>query len=193
MNEPFRILTVCTGNVCRSPMVERLLRAGLRERFGAQADDVLVASAGTGALVGEPMTPQTAALVTRLGGNPDRHVARMLEQQMVLDADLVLTLTRQHRSAVAMLVPQATRTTFTLREMARLAPLVEPGELPDALLADRLRALVPAVAARRGFVPVEDPRDDDVLDPYRRSDKVYAQMSDQVVPAVRALVAAVAR
>lgn len=191
--EPFRILTVCTGNVCRSPMVERLLKVRLEERFGAQADDVTVTSAGTGALVGEAMTLQTAELVRRLGGDAEAHVARRLGQEMVADAGLVLALTREHRSAVARLLPRATRKTFTLREVARLAPLVEPGELPDAPLADRLRALVPALAARRGFVPVEDPWDDDVIDPYRQSDEVYAQMSEQVVPAVTALVDAVTR
>lgn len=187
---------VCTGNVCRSPMAERLLVAGLRARFGAVADQVVVTSAGTGALVDEAMTPETLALVTGHGGDGAGHRARMLTEPLVAAADLVLAMTRRHRSAVVTLHPPAMRRTFTLREAARLAPLVDPGELPteppDALLADRFRALVPALVARRGFVPVEDPADDDVVDPFRQSQEVYAAMADQLVPAVDTLVTVLA-
>jgi protein-tyrosine phosphatase len=111
----------------------------------------------------------------------------MLTEPLVAEADLVLAMTRRHRSDVLRLLPRASRRTFTLREAARLAPLVDPAELPDGPLEDRLRALVPALAARRGFVPVEDPADDDVVDPYRRPDAVYREMADQLVPAVEAL------
>ncbi|GMA87571.1 hypothetical protein GCM10025868_28210 [Angustibacter aerolatus] len=55
MSAPARVLVVCTGNVCRSPLVERLLR----QRLGTDAVDV--SSAGTQALVGEPMTDPAAA------------------------------------------------------------------------------------------------------------------------------------
>jgi protein-tyrosine phosphatase len=184
---PFRILTVCTGNVCRSPMAERLLRAGLRNRCGGQADDVEVSSAGTGALVGEAMTAQTRALVDRLGAESGAHTARALAEDLVERADLVLALTRRHRSAVVTLHPRATRRTFTLREAARLAALVEPGELPDAPPAERLRALVPLLGAKRGLVAVDDPAVDDVADPFRRSDEVYEQMAAELAPAVTVL------
>lgn len=183
----FRILTVCTGNVCRSPMAERLLRSGLAARCGEQAAVVDVSSAGTGALVGEAMTDPTRDLVTRHGGDAAGHRARMLAERMVADADLVLPLTRRHRSAVVTVHPRATRWTFTLREAARLAGAVDPAELPEGPLEERLRALVPALAAKRGLVPVADPAVDDVVDPYRRGDEVYAAMAASLVPAVEAL------
>ncbi|HZI97068.1 MAG TPA: hypothetical protein VFD41_06030 [Actinomycetales bacterium] len=177
----FRILAVCTGNICRSPLVERLL--------AQQLPDIEVASAGTRALVGEPMQPPSRAILERLGGDASGFAARALTQQLVADADLVLALTRRHRSAVVQLHPRATRCTFTLRELARLAPQVTP--LPGATPEERLRALVPAAAARRGFEPVADPADDDVIDPYRRDQGVYDEMAAQSVPAVEALVDAV--
>lgn len=88
--------------------------------------------------------------------------------------------------------PAATRRTFTLREMARLLPLVDPATLPEGPLEERLRALVPTAAAKRGLVPVADPGEDDVLDPYRQSEEVYEAMAAQLVPAVTALLDALA-
>jgi protein-tyrosine phosphatase len=183
----FRILTVCTGNVCRSPMAERLLRSGLAQRFGDEAAGVVVGSAGTGALVGEEMTSPTQVLVARHGGEAAGHGARALAEQLVAEADLVLAMTRRHRGDVLRLHPRATRRAFTLREAARLAPLVDRAELQVGSLEDRLRALVPAMAAKRGLVPVDDPDDDDVTDPFRRGDEVYEQMAAQLVPAVDAV------
>ena len=53
-DRPFSVLVVCTGNICRSPMGERLLAAGLRERFGDEAEQVSVTSAGTWGRDGVP-------------------------------------------------------------------------------------------------------------------------------------------
>ena len=97
----FRILTVCSGNICRSPLAEQLLRAGL-----AGIDGVSVGSAGTVALVGEGMTPEAQGLSVRFGAaDAAAHVARLLDEQAIRDADLVLGLAREHRRAVVELVP----------------------------------------------------------------------------------------
>ena len=141
---PFRLLLVCTGNVCRSPMAERLLVAGLAERSGEGGRGVEVSSAGTGALVGEAMTPETADLVSRHGGDPTGHRARQVTPQLLAEADLVLALTREHRAAVAQLHPRVLRRLLTLREAGRLAPLVAVEGLPEPV-EDRWRALVPAM------------------------------------------------
>lgn len=187
--EPFRILIVCTGNVCRSPMAERLLRAGLAERWGDGAG-VEVTSAGTGALVGEPMTPQTAVLVSQHGGDPDGHRARQLTEALVAEADLVLALTRAHRSAVVEAHPLALRRAFTLREAGRLAAAAGPvdGKTP----AERLRDLVTRLRAARGQGTPVAPSEDDVVDPYRRPEEVHRLSAAQIVPALDALLRAVA-
>ena len=187
---PFRLLLVCTGNVCRSPMAERLLVAGLAERSSEGGRGVEVSSAGTRALAGEAMTPETADLVSRHGGDPAGHRARQVTPQLLAEADLVLALTREHRAAVAQLHPPVLRRVLALREAARLAVLVPPESLPEGEEV-RWRALVPALLAARGTAPAR-PGEDDVVDPYRRGPQVYRQCAEQLVPAVAALLDAVA-
>lgn len=183
----FRILTVCTGNICRSPQAEQLLRLGL-----ASVPDIEVASAGTMAMVGRGQTPQSAAIARTYGvTDAEAHVARQLEESMVREADLILGLAREHRRAVAELVPAAVRRTFTLREFAQLAASVTDADLDDSRspldgdgLDAKLRAAVLAAASLRGVVPpFENPDDADVVDPYRQSDAVYRLSADQLVAA----------
>ncbi|WP_315095732.1 low molecular weight phosphatase family protein [uncultured Cellulomonas sp.] len=196
--EPFRVLVVCTGNICRSPAAERLLAAGLgaayrgRDSAGGLTPAIEVGSAGTGALVGYPMTDEMAAMVAQLGVDPQGFEARQLAPGMVTQADLVLALTRRHRSAIVELVPSAVRRTFTLRELARLAGDVDLATLPgaNATTADRLRALVPLAATRRGL-SAHRLVDDDVVDPYRGDAALYRTSFGQLLPAVEAIVAAV--
>ena len=198
--EPVRVLVVCTGNICRSPAVERLLAAGLgaayqgRNGGGGLAPAIEVASAGTGAAAGWPMTDEMAALVEGMGVETRGFEARQLTPAMVQQADLVLALTRRHRSAIVELVPAAVRRTFTLRELARLVADIEPASLPgaNATTADRLRALVPLAASRRGLT-AHKPVDDDVVDPYGGDVALYRTSFGQLLPAVETIVAAVRR
>jgi protein-tyrosine phosphatase len=186
MTATFEILTVCTGNICRSPLAEQVLRAGLSD-----IPRVSVASAGTYALVGSPMTPEAAALSVEFGGlGSEHHLARDLTPAILDGAGLVFALTREHRRAIVEMRPRAARTTFTLREFARLAEGITDDELADVAAlpldanADRLAEVVVAVAARRGLVErPSDPADDDVVDPYRRSEAVYRESAAQLIPA----------
>lgn len=156
------VLAVCTGNICRSPIVERLLAAALAHRLGPAAG-IRVASAGTHALDGRPMEPAAAAELAARGIAHDGFAARTLSERLVEDADLVLAATRAHRAAVVELVPRAAARTFTVRELGRLAAGLA---LPAGPAPDRLRALAEAAGARRGLVPPAHPADDDLADPY---------------------------
>jgi len=187
---PFRILTVCTGNICRSPQAERLLAAEFARRgFG---DVVEVSSAGVAALVGEPMPDQAAAQTIGYGGNPSGHSARQLTAAMIEDADLVLTMERAHRADVVRLVPRANRYAFTLPEFARLSvDLQQSGEArveSAVTVSDRFRELVPQVADGRGLSLPVQAEHDEVEDPYRRSEEAYARSAAHVSAAVTELV-----
>ena len=113
--EVFRVLHVCTGNICRSPMAERLTRGGLEQRLGADAARFVVESAGTWGHSGAPMEPYAAATLEGYGLDGSDFRARALVDQHVADADLVLTATREHRAAAVVLHPRAASRTFTLR------------------------------------------------------------------------------
>lgn len=186
MNAPpgARILVVCTGNVCRSPLVERLLRPALDQAFGPGG--VAVDSAGTGALVDAPMDERAAGVLRDLGGDPTGFVARQVSEPMVAGASLVLTATRAHRAAVVRLHPRALRYAFTVRELAVLVGQVDPLLLPGDP-AERVTAVAELARGQRGTLARYDPEELDVVDPFRQADQVYARMREQVAPAVDAL------
>lgn len=191
-----RILVVCTGNVCRSPIMERYLARHLDQRWQG-GGRMLVGSAGTSALVGSPMDARAAQMAGSIGLDTSGFVARALTVEAIAAADLVLTATRQHRGVVVSMYPKALRSCFAVRdfaaELADLAP--EQGPIAGAAGDDagsRVRRVVAVTAARRGFTPPLAPADADVVDPYRRSDEVYAVMFGQIVDAMPAIVAALA-
>lgn len=196
--DPFRILFVCTGNICRSAQGEQLLRA----RIPAELQGVIeIRSAGTGALVGAPMPDEAAALSRHYGGVPDAHAGQDLTADLVRESDLVLAMASEHRSGAVQLLPRASRYSFMLTEFGALLDdlsrnLPEPvldEALPQHPLTTRLRALVRMAAGRRGFLPPEDASPQDVVDPYRRSQQVYDESAAQVSAGVDRILNAVVR
>lgn len=186
----FHVLFVCTGNICRSPTAERLLRHRLAERFAAETASVLVESAGTGALVGEPIQAHAAALLVRAGADPQAFSGRDVTAELVRDADLVLAMTRRHRAQVATLQPAGTPRLFTLREFARLAHGDGDNAPPSGELATRFAALVETARARRGLHTPTDPADDDVPDPYGGPASAYDVPFRLISEALDAIVSA---
>lgn len=163
---PFAILTVCTGNICRSPAAERLLAARL-------GDDVQVSSAGVGAVVGHPIQRQMVSQLNRVGVDSTAFAARQLRASEVRSAGLILALTREHRGQVVELVPAALRRTFTLLEFARILDSAQLPGVPAAAPDQWWPQLVNTAARHRQLG--EAVNDDDVPDPYRLPDEVYAR------------------
>ncbi|MFJ3384368.1 MULTISPECIES: low molecular weight phosphatase family protein [unclassified Curtobacterium] len=168
-----RILFVCSGNLCRSPLAEQLLRAKL-----GPADSIAVESAGTIARDGDAMDALAAAQSVRLGGDPTAHRSRSLTESIAAGADLVLTAERSHRADVVRLSPRVSKRAFTIKQFARVLDGLEPGDLADVSSAGML---VDRVARLRGTVPPPaEPADDDVDDPYRRSAATHARVADEI-------------
>lgn len=178
----FAILVVCTGNVARSPMAERILQSLL-----VPAVDVSVSSAGTHGMIGQRMAPEAAQVLGEIGIEEGDFRARMLTPGLVRQADLVLTATREHRSAVLSESPSALRRTFTIKEMARLLaasrgtwlhPDVPPAAKP-APVREHATDLVSGAARTRGGA-VTHPDADDIGDPYRRGITRFRACRDEV-------------
>ena len=171
----FRILFVCVGNVCRSPLGERLLASML------PADDFEVASAGVGALAGAAMDPQASAHLEAYGASADGFVARQLTPAMVENSDLVLTATKAIRSRVLEESPAALRRTFTVLEFAALLDVVPTGGDPVKL--------VRAAADERSRAALDDY---DIIDPFRRGGEAHAAAAQTMTAAVERIAKALA-
>jgi protein-tyrosine phosphatase len=164
---PFRVLFVCIGNVCRSPVAERLLAARLpAERFE-------VASAGVGAMVGYTMSTYAADELKAYGGDPTGFAARQLTPQIVEGSDLVLTATREIRSQVLAEVPGALWRTSTILELAALLEHAEGATPAEAVRWAGLQ--------RSSVADVEQ----DVPDPYRRGAGEHARAAAVIDAAVQ--------
>jgi len=187
---PVRILTVCTGNICRSPYAAVLLREGLQ---WARPGAFEVTSAGTHALVGHAMDPASAALLAGKGLSDDGFRARLLTHRLLLEQAVVLVMASQHKDVVLDETPAAHRRTLTVRELAHALDVVGREHDWREVLAEagaddvvsRWRVLPQVIAAHRRRMSRADR---DVVDPYQRGDKVFAQMGREIDPAVRTIV-----
>jgi protein-tyrosine phosphatase len=133
-----------------------------------------------------------ARLLRNSGAEESGFAARRLTEKVVREADLVLALTRAQRGLIVDLWPPAVRRTFTVREFARLLGQVQPSALPDGTPAERLRAILPLAAAGRGLQRVSA-EEDDVADPFRLSDEVYAASFAEITAAANVITAALTR
>jgi protein-tyrosine phosphatase len=139
------------------------------------------------------MTEQAAAVSRAYGGDPTGHGATSLTSHRIQRANLVLALSREHRSEVVSLVPRASRKTFTLREIERLIRVlrdVEPRSASEGRgwTSQGLDSFVRDVASMRGFsqtMPL--PAEDDVLDPYRQGQATYDEAGVLINNAVQEL------
>jgi protein-tyrosine phosphatase len=108
----FQILIVCTGNLCRSPMAEGILRR-LLERHGL-ADRADVGSAGTWGTVGLPATGHAIRAAARHGVSIEAHRSRPLLPALIREADLLLAMEPVHLEDALAKAPEAEKRAFVL-------------------------------------------------------------------------------
>lgn len=169
----FSILAVCTANICRSPMIELLLRQRLDPaKFS-------VSSAGVQGWNRAPVDSMVTLELARFGARAAGFQSRALKDEFIDQADLILTATRDHRAHVLGRSPDALRKTYTLLEFAELmsGPDLEPA------LATSPVALIEETFKRRGQVR----QGLDLSDPYRQAPDVHRAVAEQVRAAVDAI------
>lgn len=166
----FKILTVCTANICRSPLMELLFRKQLDTSMYE------VGSAGVRGFSNSPMDPDAAKQAVRFGADPLYFRSRALTPDMVEVSGLILTATREHRSSVLAMAPTAMRRTFTLLEFAQLA--LEYRTEP-------LRELIADAGRHRSHATAEL----DIGDPYLQGELVHQQVAERILAGVRQVTA----
>jgi len=168
----FRVLMVCTANLCRSPyaamrLQDELVRNGIR--------GVAVTSAGTRAQLGSLMPAKLLKIMARRGITADEHRSRPIDCDLIRSADVVLTAATVHRREVARLVPSARPKLFNLRQFARLLEHISPAVIDQLTVAE----LVQVCGGARGLGgPVAD--DEDIDDPWGRSRFAYHHMAREI-------------
>ena len=132
MGKIHSILLVCTGNSCRSVMAEGLLKKRLKE---LGKTDIVVSSAGTGALQGYPPMAETIKVMEEAGVDINNFESTSINDELIKASDLILVMSTTHRSEIIRRVPKAAEKTFLLREYGRSEQdekLTDP-DIPDPI------------------------------------------------------------
>jgi protein-tyrosine phosphatase len=151
-----RILVLCEGNHCRSPLAEALLKAQLGPGFE-------VASAGLAALVGRPAHPEAVRLLAERGLDLSSHRGRQLTPDLALAADLILVMDARQKEACERLVPSARGRVYLLGqwlpagEQAIDDPVLGPAEAHLRALEHLERALQPWIDRLSPLTPARNP------------------------------------
>lgn len=112
----YRILFVCTGNSCRSPIAEGLLKARLPIELKEHA---IVRSAGIMNIAGNRATPYAIMATKKFGANINQHRSRGISKQLVLKADLILVMDESHKEYLNKYFPDARENIFLLKEFMK--------------------------------------------------------------------------
>lgn len=115
-----RVLFICTGNVCRSPMAEGLFRHLIAGR-----DDIEVASAGIGAMADQPPSGHSVVVMDELGLDIRAHRSQPVTTDLVRKSDFIFVMTYGHLDSMLLLFPLAGEKTFLLREFEPNLPVLD--------------------------------------------------------------------
>ncbi|HEU5079403.1 MAG TPA: low molecular weight protein arginine phosphatase [Opitutaceae bacterium] len=115
MAQPGYILTVCTANICRSPMAQGLLQHALKAQ-GEPLKSIKVLSGGVAARSGEAVSENSVIALKKVGINISSHTAQPLTQQLVEEALAIFCMTESHRSMIELAFDPPPKNLFLFRE-----------------------------------------------------------------------------
>ena len=134
MNNIKKILVVCTGNACRSPMAEGFLRKDL-----SQGDGFIVKSAGTSAVDGVRPTPYAVDVMKDEGVDISGYLSSALSNDFLKAADLILVMAKMHKDAITETTPELKEKVYLYNDFASLgrnADIIDPIGQPLSVYKD---------------------------------------------------------
>lgn len=129
-----KLLILCTGNTCRSPMAGVLALDWLKKH---NEQEVAVKTAGLATFPGSPAASQGIQVMEELGLDLTEHQTNPVTSELIDWADLVLTMTWEHKRKVLSAYPEAEGKVFTLREYGEPVPEVERMTALAAIIAQK--------------------------------------------------------
>lgn len=173
-----RVMFVCTGNICRSPMGELLLSRYLADT------SIEVSSAGTKGLPGHPIDPSSATLMSSVGIDSSAFRSRRLTRDMANATDLILCFEASQRREIVTLAPAVVRRTFVITEFAALcAYCADHGMVKGRTIQERLWSVAEAAPIVR---PLLSPSPD-IEDPHGKTFDVFCTVADETNRALRTI------
>ena len=171
-----RVLFICTGNICRSPMGELLFRTY------TQGTSLKVGSAGTHSLVGHAIDPSSNALMESVGIDASQFRSTQLTQSIANNADLILCFEPEQRHNVVIIAPTALPYTFTLTDFSNMcAYCAQHNMITGVTIQERLQSVINQSMQARPMLPPAAT----IPDPYRRNFEAFRSAARAANDAIR--------